>query len=126
MSDTMEFTEYVGSSRGLRARPVLPTDVLASPDNIHTINYRVKDMTTGITGAPVPLVVADVLFTVPRKWQKSPDGYTMLIPMPGSAWPSPGKWKIIVTLIPKDGGGNPIAAQAFSETWLCTAVDPEA
>lgn len=124
MSEIMSFTEYAGSGRGLRARPTTPIDVVASPSNIDSIFYQIKPMPGGPLGPEVPLVVADVLFDVPRKWFKSPDGYTLLIPIPGSAWPTPGLYRIIVTLVPKDAGGTPRPDLAFSEVWECTAIAP--
>lgn len=125
MSEVFSFERFAGSGKGLRARPILGDGEAATPENIYSISYRVRNVTDGLTSGSTDLDVDEVLFATARAWTKYRNGYTFLFNAPGTLWPDPNKvYRILVTFVPKDANGDADTQRAFTEVWEVTTTDP--
>jgi hypothetical protein len=120
-AEIFKFEEFAGSGRGLMARPILLQDVVATVENIESIDWEVHDTTTGNPPQTGSLVVSEVMSAAPVPWALDKVGRTFLWPAPGSLWAvACHKYRIIVkfTTIEEIGGGT------FLEVWEVTPKDP--
>lgn len=120
-AEVFKFEEWAGSSRGLMARPVLPSDVIMVQANVAAIGYQVYNITDG--GAPLTgtLDVLTVMKTSPQTWNRDGKGFTFLHEGDGSWWSLPGKvYRVVISFVT-----TPIlGSKTLIEVWEVTTKDP--
>jgi hypothetical protein len=104
MADIFEFENFVQSSRGLMARPILPNNKAALRADIETVGFVCHNITDNVEIAAGALDPAIVMFPLLQKpWRKDDTGFSFLWAFPGNYVPDPGKkvrFKITFTIIP--------------------------
>jgi hypothetical protein len=103
MPDIQQFEQYLLTSRGLLARPILPNNKPALRADILSIAATVRDITANTeiaTGALDPAVV--MYTTLQKPWKKDDTGFSFLWVFPPEYVPVAGhsvRFKIVFTII---------------------------
>lgn len=125
-ADVLAFLVFANSSRGLMARVILPTNVIAVKADIAVIEYSVFDKLTGEPPAVGTLDVDQVMYSAAQPWSKDNLGYTFLWPADGSLWPDPNKRyrvKLVFTMVDPYPAKPIIAGKKFVLAYDAKTVD---
>jgi hypothetical protein len=124
VAEIFRWVDFANNARPLVSRPILPWtfNSPAFKQHIHSISLSVY-VGGVLQGSPITLDVDKVMFEDRQEWGKDRNGYTFLYPAPGSLWPDPDKtYRVVITFVPKDDDGGPLATHTFIEIWEVTTI----
>src|SRR5262245_16742057 len=129
MASVLQFSDFVLSSRGLLARPILPVtpSTPAFRADLQAITYAIydKDASDVLVDSGV-LNVADVMYTALVPWPKDPIGHTFAWPVPGTVFQDPHRYRIVITctIINSHPTYPTLSGKAFLMVWQNNVQDP--